>query len=124
MLSSYSSEIATLTTSSEAVVLAAGSAAPVAPVGCSVAIVDDATTIYMLLVGVLDPVLEVQKLQKKVAEFEGRIEAMQRKMALASYEKTPDAVKADDLDKLAKAEAELAASNSAIVDFQKLIGAQ
>ena len=121
MLSSYSSEIATLTTSSEAVVLAAGSAAPV---GCSVAIVDDATTIYMLLVGVLDPVLEVQKLQKKVAEVEGRIEAMQRKMALASYEKTPDAVKADDLDKLAKAEAELAASNSAIVDFQKLIGAQ
>lgn len=38
----------------------------VAPSGCSVAIVDDSTTIYVLLTGVLDPVLEVQKLQKKV----------------------------------------------------------
>ena len=97
--------------------------AAAAPSGCSVAIVDDATTVYMLLVGVLDPVLEVQKLQKKVTEVEGRIEAMRRKTALASYDKTPEAVKADDADKLVKAEAELAASHTAISDFQKLIGA-
>ena len=55
--------------------------------------------------------------------MEGRIEVMRRKIALPSYEKTPDNVKADDQDKLAKAEAELAASRSAILDFQKIIGA-
>lgn len=59
----------------------------------------------------------------KVTEVEGRIEVMRRKIALPSYEKTPDNVKADDQDKLAKAEAELAASRSAILDFQKIIGA-
>jgi len=48
---------------------------------------------------------------------------MRRKTALPSYEKTPDNVKADDQDKLTKAEAELAASRSAILEFQRLGGA-
>jgi len=63
VLSSLSGEISTLTTSSDVTVLGDGETAPS---GCSVAIVDDSTTIYMLLVGILDPILEVQKLQKKV----------------------------------------------------------
>ena len=122
MLSSLAGEIATLTTSSDVTVLLSGSSES-APAGCSVAIVDNSTTIHLLLIGVLDPVLEVQKLQKKVTEVEGRIEAMKRKIALPSYDKTPENVKADDAEKLAKAEAELSAAHTAILDFQKLIGA-
>lgn len=63
VLGRLTSEIATLTTSSKVELLDAS--APT-PSGCSVAIVDDATKIYMLLTGVLDPALEIQKLQKKV----------------------------------------------------------
>ncbi len=48
---------------------------------------------------------------------------MRRKAALPSYDKTPEAVKADDQDKLAKAEAELEAALAAISDFEKLLGA-
>lgn len=44
--------------------LSSEDAAP--PVGCGVAIVDDATVAHLLLKGILDPALEVAKLQKKV----------------------------------------------------------
>ena len=118
MLSSLSSEAATLTTSSEVEVLQAGSAPPP---GCSVGIVDDSTTVYIVLAGVLDPVLEVQKLEKKVAEAEGKIEALRNKFSLPAYSKTPEAVKEEDKDRLLKAEAEKTAALAAIADFQKLI---
>ena len=36
------------------------------PLGCGVAIIDDATVAHLLLKGVLDPAQEVAKLQKKV----------------------------------------------------------
>lgn len=63
MLSSLSSEIATLSVSSGLSVLTPDAETPA---GCSVAIVDDVTTIKMALAGVLDPSLEIQKLEKKV----------------------------------------------------------
>lgn len=46
---------------------------------------------------------------------------MKKKMALPSYDKTPDNVKADDQDRLSKAEAELAAARSAIADFEGML---
>mmetsp|Transcript_29964 Transcript_29964/g.66340 ORF Transcript_29964/g.66340 Transcript_29964/m.66340 type:complete len:1040 (+) Transcript_29964:120-3239(+) len=118
VLTALSSEVATLTTSSEVSVLPPGTSAPS---GCSVGIVDDSTTLHMLLKGILDPALEIQKLQKKVAEVEGRIDGMKRKMALPTYDKTPDNVKADDKERMSKAEAELSAAHAAIADFQKLL---
>eukprot|EP00983_Pelagomonas_calceolata_P072735 1151847-Pelagomonas_calceolata.AAC.3 len=57
-------QLSTLTNSSEVSVLPSGSAAP--PMGCGVAIVDDATVAHLMLKGILDPALEVAKLQKKV----------------------------------------------------------
>ena len=63
VLSSLAKEVAALTSSSSLTVLAAGEAAPG---GCSVAIVDESTTLHMLLKGILDPQAEVLKLQKKV----------------------------------------------------------
>ncbi|GAX73886.1 hypothetical protein CEUSTIGMA_g1336.t1 [Chlamydomonas eustigma] len=118
VLSSFSSEVATLTSSADITVLGPGVSQPA---GCSVAIVDESTTVYMLLAGVLDPVLEIQKLQKKVSEVEGRIDVMKKKMLLPNYDKTPDNVKADDQEKLSKAEAELSVATSAVQDFQALL---
>ncbi len=61
-------QVATLTTSSEVVVVGAASPDPSSapPQGCGVAIVDESTVAHMLLVGILDPKLELQKLDKKV----------------------------------------------------------
>lgn len=56
-----------------------------------------------------------------MTEVEGRIDTMKKKMALPSYDKTPDNVKADDQDRLSKAEAELAAARSAIADFEGML---
>ncbi len=53
----------TLSGSSDLTLLGAGEAAPL---GCSVAIVDDTCTAYMLLKGILDPVKEIAKLEKQV----------------------------------------------------------
>lgn len=117
VLSSLSSEAATLTTSSEVEVLPPGSPAPP---GCSVGIVDDSTTVYLVMAGILDPVLEVQKLEKKVAEAEGRIEQLKSKIALPAYAKTPQAVREEDEDRLKKAQAEKSAALNAIAEFQSL----
>lgn len=178
-------DIATLSSSSEVVLLQGGAAAPA---GCSVAIVDDATTVNMLLKvrgckgrglglykgqersklhegrtgrgllawcswrmlamvakrsgpnspallpfpfwhhpglqGILDPKLELGKLEKKLADARARSEQLSAKIALPAYqEKTPEAVKADDVDKLAKLQAEAAAAEQAISDMQKLLSA-
>lgn len=66
-------DVATLTTSGEVVLVrdaaaTAGSSSSnggTVPRGCSVAIVDDVTTAYMDLKGILDPALELTKLDKK-----------------------------------------------------------
>lgn len=41
---------------------------PSPPAGCSVAIVDDSTSVLMQLKGILDPKLELAKLDKKLVE--------------------------------------------------------
>jgi valyl-tRNA synthetase len=72
--------------------------------------------------GILDPALELAKLEKKFNEANSRAEALRTKAAVPSYqEKTPEAVKADDAEKLAKAEAEAAAAQQAMADMQKLL---
>jgi valyl-tRNA synthetase len=116
VLSTLAAEIATLSSSSAVEVLATG-AAP--PAGCGVAIVDDATNVYMLLTGVLDPALEIHKLQQKVAEVEARRATLRTKMARPTYDKTPENVKADDQERLSKADAELSVAHAAIADFHR-----
>jgi valyl-tRNA synthetase len=117
VLASLASEVAALCTSSGVAVLPGD--APTPP-GCSVAIVDDATTVKMQLAGILDPALEIQKLEKKAAEMAARIEGMRSKMDLPAYDKTPDSIKAEDAEKLAKTVAELAANVTHIAEFRRL----
>ncbi|KAL6761966.1 tRNA synthetases class I-domain-containing protein [Haematococcus lacustris] len=117
-------ELATLSTSSEVTVLDSSQGASSSPpLGCGVCIVDDATVAHLLLKGILDPALEVAKLQKKLAEVQGRQEALAKKVSAPGYaDKTPESIRADDLDRGAKAEAEKAAVLAAIADMQALLG--
>lgn len=117
VLSELSKDIATLTSSSEVCVCPASAV----PTGCGVVIVDDVTTVSMLLKGILDPDLELEKLEKKCAEVAGRLELLNKKMATQSYiDKTPDNIKAEDQERVSKAEAELANTRKAQQDMAAL----
>lgn len=62
VLSSLTEEISCLTSCAEARVLAAEEATPS---GCAPAVIDDSTTVQLLLAGILDPQKEIEKLQKE-----------------------------------------------------------
>jgi hypothetical protein len=47
-----------------------------APKGCGVAIVDDVTTVYLSLSGVLDAAKELDKLSKREVEAAGKVRAL------------------------------------------------
>ena len=61
-LAQLTSEIASLTSSSEVTVQEQGATAPP---GCAPAVIDDSTTAQLLLAGILDPQKEIEKLQKE-----------------------------------------------------------
>lgn len=44
-----------------------------APHGCGVAVVDETTTVYLLLSGILDANKELEKLGKKQADTQGKV---------------------------------------------------
>ena len=60
--------IASLTSCSEVRNLEAGDAAPA---GCAPAVVDEVTTVQLLLAGILDPSKEIDKLQKEKVHLIG-----------------------------------------------------
>jgi valyl-tRNA synthetase len=115
------SEIATLTLSSAVNVIDESSQPPP---GCGVAVVDEKTTIHLSLIGVLDPVKEIEKLEKKKSENENRLEALRKKTSSEVYvQKTPDNIKQADAEKLQKLETELESIIHHIHDFKGLLDA-
>lgn len=72
--------------------------------------------------GILDPVLELAKLEKRAAEAAGRADVIRKRMALPNYgDKTPAAVRAEDEERLAKADAEVAAAAGHMQDMRAMI---
>lgn len=72
--------------------------------------------------GILDPALELAKLEKKAAEARGRADAVRKRMALPGYmERTPQAVRDEDAEKLARAETEVTAAEQHMQDMQRLM---
>jgi valyl-tRNA synthetase len=119
LVASAASEIATLSTS-ETVTVLDGEAER--PAGCGVAIIDETTTVLLGLAGVLDAAKEVEKLVKREAEALGRVEQLEKKMAMAVYkEKTPPAVQAADEERLEKMRGELEATRHHLEDMRKLM---
>ena len=62
VLSRLTGEISSLTSCAEVHVQEAGEATPS---GCAPAVIDDSTTVQLLLAGILDPQKEMEKLQKE-----------------------------------------------------------
>ncbi|EFN58150.1 hypothetical protein CHLNCDRAFT_141931 [Chlorella variabilis] len=119
LLASCGVEITTLTTNASLQMLAEGEAAPP---GCAVAIIDEVTTVYLSLSGVLDAAKELEKLSKREGEAVGKLDQLQRKMALPGYQdKTPEDIKALELERVVKMEAELEAIRHHIADMRTLL---
>lgn len=119
LLSSCSLELVTLTSNDTSEVLDEGASVPK---GCGVAVVDDMTTVYLNLSGVLDATKELEKLGKKEGAVVEKLAAIQRTMGLPGYQEgTPEAIKAIDEDKVSKLEAELATVRHHIEEMKQLL---
>lgn len=113
-------EVATLTSSASVKILASGEEEP--PSGCGVAVVDDKTTLHLVLAGVLDAAKEIEKLEKKKENNIEKIEALKKRISSETYvDKTPENVKQADQEKLEKLENELDSIIRHIDDFKALL---
>lgn len=93
-----------------------------APLGCAVAVVDENTTVYLLLRNVVDPSVEISRLQKKRDDLIRQQEALVKKTSIAGYaEKVPKAVLEENESKASKLAAELQTVTEATANFEKLL---
>ncbi len=91
------------------------------PPGCALEIVSDAVSAYLSLKGAVDTKAEISKLEKKIAVLTKSLDALLKQAALPDYEaKVPPQVRAENVEKLAKLRAEIAAAEKGIVDFSAL----
>ena len=112
-------EIGTLTTSSS---VKAVSSPDQIPKGCGVMVLDDTTTIHVVLTGVLDVSKEIAKLEKNLKENVQGLSQLEAKMSKEAYiQKTPENIKQNDLDKAGKLKAEIESLEHHIADFQQLL---
>ena len=92
-----------------------------APKNCAGAHVSETLSAYLDMAGVLDPVSELKKLDKKLAEINKNIETLSRKMALPTYEsKTPEKIKDENAERLEKYQKEKTAVEKMQEDFRSL----
>lgn len=72
--------------------------------------------------GILDPEIEIKRLEKKAMELANKAESLQKKMAMPSYaEKTPEHVQEADRAAVEKNAAEQAATASAMEGFRAML---
>jgi len=98
------SEICTLSNSSELEITSRDSVPP----GCLVSVVDGQTTAHVLLKGVLDAKVEIEKLKKKQDGVRKSIAGLEKTMSAKTYaEKTPEKVRTANDEKMEKLKSEL-----------------
>jgi valyl-tRNA synthetase len=98
-------------------------ASAAAPAGAAVSPLDASTTLYVHVKELLDPSVELAKLQKQKTAAEGRAAALKTRMSGAGYDNTPEDRKAVDAEKLKELEAEVENIESLIKDMEKLTAA-
>ncbi|CAG9465555.1 unnamed protein product [Pedinophyceae sp. YPF-701] len=96
-------------------------AADAVPKGCSVTVVNDSTTAYMLLAGVLDPQKEIERLTKKQQGVSSKLQTLAKRMSEESYLKnTGEDVQTQDREKKANLEKELESLMGALKSMEEL----
>ena len=91
------------------------------PPGCCIKVVSENLSLLVDLTGVIDAVVETQRLQKERERLLPLIDSYRRKMGAADYEsKVPDAVRVTNSEKVAGYEAELEATLKALSIFEAM----
>lgn len=99
------------------------SADAAAPAGAAVSPLDANTTLYLHLENLLDPAVELAKLQKQKAGAESKVAALKGRMGMPAYDNTPEDRKAVDAEKLTELQAEVGNIESLIKDMEALAAA-
>lgn len=94
-----------------------------APAGAAASPLDANTTLYLHMQDLLDPAVELAKLQKQKTGTEGKAEALRARMGMPAYSNTPADRKAVDSEKLKELEAEVGSIESLIKDMEALAAA-
>lgn len=90
--------------------------------GCSAAIVNDRVSIHLLLKGLVDPKVEIVKLNKRAAKLEKEIEYFHKKMSIPDYsEKVPADVQQKDAEQLDSSIKQGEAIKELIAQYEKLV---
>lgn len=119
VVSRNASVVTTLSSSSEVVVVDDASKIPS---GCAVEIVNESSSVYLLLTGVINPAEECAKMEKKIKAIEEQVSALQGKLAAPGYEaKVPEWLQKENQEKLQRLVAEQESAKIALVEIQKLV---
>jgi valyl-tRNA synthetase len=87
--------------------------------GCSVSVVNENVSVHLLLKGLIDPLAEVGKLDRKADKARKELEVMKRRLATPGYaDKVPADVQAANLDVIAGLEKQLEVIAGLIVQYK------
>lgn len=92
------------------------------PEGCIKNFVNDELTIFVKVLGLIDPNMEIQRVQKRMAEIHKAKEGLAKKMSMPGYEKkVPENVRAEHTAKMAGYETELKECEKSTAALGKLL---
>eukprot|EP00894_Picocystis_sp_ML_P000216 jgi/Pico_ML_1/50733/g1890.t1 len=111
--------VTTLSSSSEVVVVDDASKIPP---GCAVEIVNESSSVYLLLTGVINPAEECTKMEKKITVIQEQVYALRAKISAPGYEaKVPDWLQKENREKLQRLTGEQESATNALAEIQKLV---
>lgn len=92
------------------------------PEGCIKNFVNDELTIYVQVVGLIDMNMEIQRVQKRIAEINKAKEGLDKKLNMPGYEKkVPEKVRTENAAKMAGYLAEIVECEKSINDLGKFL---
>jgi len=89
------------------------------PEGCAVDIVNETCQVYMMIKGLVDIKLEIEKLEKKKATTQGHYDRLFKTTQNAQYHKVPENLKAENTKKLEGFTQELDLASKMIENYKK-----
>ncbi len=111
-----------LTTSAYAnKVVIAESDSDIPSTGCAIVTVSDKCAAHLMLKGTIDPVKEVEKLEKKQGQLKGQLEKLQKAVSIPNYEtKVPEDIRKANSEKLSQTETEIARLTDAMASLKAM----
>ena len=92
------------------------------PEGCIKNFVNDELTIFVKVVGLIDMNMEIQRVQKRIAEINKAKDGLAKKLSMPGYEKkVPEKVRTENAAKMTGYETELKECEKSIADLGRFL---